>query len=226
MTPKHQRDSSGNENRCDDRDENANKFPAEEETVPLLRRPNLVLVFLCCVFTVGGFIVEVVIWETSYSLGSGDTFLMYPGKGPVPNWSWDRLKYYIYKEQHVFNEPPVHGPGFKDTAGKHLPKGVRIPDWKKYNVQETPELLEVQKRLAEKGLKNPWLRNDVWRYDPRLWGTYMDRSLFLFRYLKYGVAAFIVTESFAHLMGWRGDHGHHEEHHEDPYKLMYEMKKQ
>ena len=45
---------------------------------------------------------------------------------------------------------------------------IVIPDYKKYVVdQNTPELLKVQERLAAKGLKDPWLRNEVWRYDMR-----------------------------------------------------------
>ena len=36
-----------------------------------------------------------------------------------------------------------------------------IPDYKKYTIGEhTPELLEVQQKLAERGLKDPWLRYD------------------------------------------------------------------
>ena len=43
---------------------------------------------------------------------------------------------------------------------------IVIPDYKIYKVGEhTPELLEVQQKLAAKGLKDPWLRNEVWRYD-------------------------------------------------------------
>lgn len=32
------------------------------------------------------------------------------------------------------------------------------PDWKEYKVEGIKELESVQKRLAEKGLKDPWLR--------------------------------------------------------------------
>lgn len=149
--------------------------------------------------------------------------IMYPGKGPVPDWSWDRLKYYIYAEQVGFHEKPVHGPGFKDTAGKHLPQGARIPDWKKYNVDDHPELVEVRERLAARGLKNNWLRNEAWRYDRRLWGAPLDRSvgLFFLRYMKYGFAAFVITESIAHLLGWRS--GHHDHHHKKDYTMLYEV---
>ena len=142
------------------------------------------------------------------------------GEPPIPNWSWDRLKYYIYKSQPIYNEKPVHGPGIKDTTGKHLPDGMRIPDWRKYHVSTTPELTEVQRRLAAMGLKNPWLRNEVWRFDRKMWLTPMDRYLLPFRTLKYGVAAFIVTEILFNTVWKEDEHDHHKE---DKYKLLYEM---
>lgn len=39
----------------------------------------------------------------------------------------------------------------------HPPKIV-IPDWRIYKVEDIPELVRVQKILAVKGLKDPWLR--------------------------------------------------------------------
>ena len=43
-----------------------------------------------------------------------------------------------------------------------------IPDYKIYVVNEhTPELQALEKKLAERGLKDPWIRNEVWRYDMR-----------------------------------------------------------
>ena len=43
----------------------------------------------------------------------------------------------------------------------------KIPHWQspQYTVGEhTPELQEIEKRLAARGLKDPWLRNEAWRY--------------------------------------------------------------
>ena len=136
----------------------------------------------------------------------------------IPNWTWDKLKYYIYKDQPFVTEPPVHGPGFKDTKGKHLPHGFRIPDWRRYHVSSVQELSEVERKLRAEGLKNPWLRNEVWRFDRKLWWTPMDRYLFIFRTLKYGVAAFVVTEILSRTV-FKGD----EHHEEDKYRLVYEM---
>ena len=56
---------------------------------------------------------------------------------------------------------------FTSTLYGGHPKIV-IPDYKKYVVDEnTPELLKLQERLKAKGLKDPWIRNEVWRYDMR-----------------------------------------------------------
>lgn len=38
-----------------------------------------------------------------------------------------------------------------------------------------PALQEVQARLDAKGLKNPWLRNEVWRYDQRITPSTLNR---------------------------------------------------
>lgn len=138
----------------------------------------------------------------------------------IPSWSWDKLKYYIYADQEYYNEPPIckNVPGIKDTTGKILPEGVRIPDWKAQKVSDCEELSAVERRLKAIGLKNPWLRNEVYRYDRKKWGTAADQKLFIFRTLKYGFAAFIVTQILWNTV-WKED----EHHHEDKYKLLYEQ---
>jgi NADH dehydrogenase (ubiquinone) 1 beta subcomplex subunit 3 len=35
---------------------------------------------------------------------------------------------------------------------------IKIPDYKVYKVEAVPELMAVQRALANKGLKDPWLR--------------------------------------------------------------------
>ncbi|GAU88798.1 hypothetical protein RvY_01432 [Ramazzottius varieornatus] len=59
-------------------------------------------------------------------------------------------------------------------GGSHLPK---IPSYKIYRWERIPELVRVQERLAAHGLKDPWLRNEVWRYHPRFltpWGRFRN----------------------------------------------------
>ncbi len=44
-----------------------------------------------------------------------------------------------------------------------------------------PALQHLEQRLAAKGLKDPWIRNEVWRNDVRVFGTpgYRARALLL-----------------------------------------------
>jgi len=35
---------------------------------------------------------------------------------------------------------------------------IHVPDYKKYKVQDVPELASLQEKLAKQGLKDPWLR--------------------------------------------------------------------
>ncbi|KAF6025087.1 hypothetical protein EB796_016598 [Bugula neritina] len=46
-------------------------------------------------------------------------------------------------------------------GGSSVPK---IPDYRIYKVEDAPDLLKTQEKLAQHGLKDPWLRNEVWRY--------------------------------------------------------------
>lgn len=70
----------------------------------------------------------------------------------------------------------------------------KIPDYKIYKVADIPELLAVEKALAAQGLKDPWLRNEVWRYDRAQWGTPKQRlTTLVFRGFKYGFGAFVLT---------------------------------
>lgn len=96
-------------------------------------------------------------------------------------------------------------------------KPYEIPDWRKYKVEDCPQLLAVQKALAEKGLKDPWLRNEVWRFLPENFGTHGQRlRTFLFRGFKFGFAAFLVTiaaEKAWEKMHPSSGHGHGHGHH-------------
>lgn len=40
----------------------------------------------------------------------------------------------------------------------HHEPAIKIPDWRLMKVEECPPLLNVQKTLAARGLKDPWLR--------------------------------------------------------------------
>ncbi|XP_045505426.1 NADH dehydrogenase [ubiquinone] 1 beta subcomplex subunit 3 [Colias croceus] len=87
-----------------------------------------------------------------------------------------------------------------------------IPHYSQFQIKGIPELEEVEKELAKRGLKDPWIRNEAWRYHPGF-GTrwYKARKLF-FRGLPIGIGLTVATLAYDKLTG--GDqHGHgHAEH--------------
>lgn len=69
-----------------------------------------------------------------------------------------------------------------------------VPDYRIYKVSDVPKLQNIQNALASQGLKDPWLRNEVWRYNPKEFGTEAGNLRLIFgRGLKLGLGAFILT---------------------------------
>ncbi|XP_071448102.1 NADH dehydrogenase [ubiquinone] 1 beta subcomplex subunit 3 [Hetaerina americana] len=96
----------------------------------------------------------------------------------------------------------------------HGGKPYEIPDYRIYKVEDAPELLEIQEALKRRGLKDPWLRNEVWRYNVKEFGTQGSRvRSFLFRGFKWGFGAFVVTilaeKLIEKAMPSSHGHGHH-----------------
>ncbi|XP_071507202.1 NADH dehydrogenase [ubiquinone] 1 beta subcomplex subunit 3-like [Diadema setosum] len=85
--------------------------------------------------------------------------------------------------------------------------GIEIPDWRIYKVENVPELKAVQERLALRGLKDPWLRNEVWRYQP----CFKRLSFWqvLFRGFPIGAGLFVVAVGLEKMFSSKDDHGHH-----------------
>ncbi|KAL1770600.1 NADH dehydrogenase [ubiquinone] 1 beta subcomplex subunit 3 [Sigmodon hispidus] len=66
-----------------------------------------------------------------------------------------------------------------------------LPDYRQWKIEGTP-LETVQKKLAARGLRDPWARNEAWRY----MGGYAENVSFmkvLFKGFKWGFAAFVVA---------------------------------
>ncbi|XP_032524096.2 NADH dehydrogenase [ubiquinone] 1 beta subcomplex subunit 3 [Danaus plexippus] len=85
-----------------------------------------------------------------------------------------------------------------------------IPKYTEFNIKGIPQLEELEKALAQKGLKDPWIRNEAWRYHPGF-GTKLQRARKLFfRGLPLGLALTVATVAFDKLIGGEDhDHGHH-----------------
>ncbi|CAO2638855.1 NADH dehydrogenase [ubiquinone] 1 beta subcomplex subunit 3 [Lemmus lemmus] len=66
-----------------------------------------------------------------------------------------------------------------------------LPDHTQWKIEGTP-LETVQKNLAARGLRDPWARNEAWRY----MGGFAENISFmsvLFKGFKWGFAAFVVA---------------------------------
>jgi len=109
------------------------------------------------------------------------------------------------------------GGGHGHGHGHHGPP-YEIPDWRIYKVADIPRLVTIEKALAAKGLKDPWLRNEVWRYDPKEWGYEKQKMrTALFRGFGKGFVAFVVTiigtEIYKRQFPDEHGHGHGDGHH-------------
>jgi len=95
-----------------------------------------------------------------------------------------------------------------------------IPDAKIYKVENIPKLIALRERLAARGLKDPWIRNEVWRFRPDLTWQKCAKAT-IFRGIHYGLAIGIVltgleklweknrTPPGSHRANGEGGHGHH-----------------
>lgn len=98
--------------------------------------------------------------------------------------------------------------------GHHKPPYV-VPDASIYKLENAPELLRVQSLLEKEGLKDPWLRNEVWRYEKKHWGTFRSRAFTMFsRGWKVGIPLFLVTIAVEQVFGLNQGHGHGHAKHE------------
>ncbi|XP_068625135.1 NADH dehydrogenase [ubiquinone] 1 beta subcomplex subunit 3 [Battus philenor] len=83
-----------------------------------------------------------------------------------------------------------------------------IPDYKQFQVKGITQLEELQKALEKKGLKDPWIRNEAWRYHPGF-GTPGARAMkFFFRGFPLGLALTIATVAITKMAGGDDEHGH------------------
>ena len=116
-------------------------------------------------------------------------------------------------------------------GGGEMP--YKIPDWKTYQVgKHTPELEQVQRMLSSLGLKvswsliiisdrtliillqDPWIRNEVWRFDRRM-PDMADRPVLVRRLLTRGMlpgfCIAVVTAGIHYYL--ESKHSHADSHH-------------
>ncbi|XP_020667428.1 NADH dehydrogenase [ubiquinone] 1 beta subcomplex subunit 3 [Pogona vitticeps] len=87
---------------------------------------------------------------------------------------------------------------------------LQLPDYRQWKIEGTP-LQTVQDKLARRGLRDPWLRNEAWRY----MGDFAKPATLtsvIFRGFKWGFAAFVVALAVEYALDSRKqdkDEGHH-----------------
>jgi len=93
---------------------------------------------------------------------------------------------------------------------------IKVPDWRIYKVKDVPLLQQTQNALHAQGLHDPWLRNEVWRYNEKCFGTESYRTrMILFRGFKWGLLAAVLTVGAGKLYDSMNpsehddSHGHH-----------------
>lgn len=107
---------------------------------------------------------------------------------------------------------------FEKMGGHGHGSSMKIPSPDIYKVEDVPELKLVQEKLAKHGLKDPWLRNEVWRYTT-LPGSSHTLRVFksITRGMLVGFVAFIATLGIEKTLGISYDPKHdghdHDSHH-------------
>jgi len=96
-------------------------------------------------------------------------------------------------------------------GGDGIPK---VPDWRTCTVgPHTPELQKVERMLSSLNLKDPWLRNEAWRFDRRPGGAGFDRKptmkKFLSRGMLPGFGLACITAGVHYYLESQNSHGHH-----------------
>jgi len=88
---------------------------------------------------------------------------------------------------------------------------VKFPDWRSYKVEAIPELTAVQRALAADGLKDPWLRNNVWRYQNQLTTAKKFRYI-VFRGFWWGLGLAVLTAGAEKYWDSKQTHHGHDHH--------------
>ncbi|CAG9131321.1 hypothetical protein JYU34_014867 [Plutella xylostella] len=84
----------------------------------------------------------------------------------------------------------------------------RIPDASTFQVKGIPQLEALEEALAQKGLKDPWIRNEAWRYNPGFGSRWERSRLFFFRGLPLGLALTVIVVGAGKVLGGGDSHGH------------------
>ncbi|XP_048342406.1 NADH dehydrogenase [ubiquinone] 1 beta subcomplex subunit 3 [Sphaerodactylus townsendi] len=85
---------------------------------------------------------------------------------------------------------------------------MELPDYRQWKIEGTP-LQDVQDRLARRGLRDPWLRNEAWRYSGGFANPPTLKHV-ISRGFKWGFLAFVVSLGVEYaFFPPKKDEGHH-----------------
>ncbi|KFW93127.1 NADH dehydrogenase [ubiquinone] 1 beta subcomplex subunit 3, partial [Phalacrocorax carbo] len=85
---------------------------------------------------------------------------------------------------------------------------MELPDYRQWKIEGTP-LEKVQERLAKRGLRDPWARNEAWRYMGGFAKPVTLTEVFT-RGFKWGFAAFVIALGIEYtLFPPKKNGGHH-----------------
>ncbi|XP_069355611.1 NADH dehydrogenase [ubiquinone] 1 beta subcomplex subunit 3 isoform X1 [Maniola hyperantus] len=96
-----------------------------------------------------------------------------------------------------------------------------VPKYTDFQIKGIPQLEELEKALAQKGLKDPWIRfqsflaeNEAWRYHPGFGTKWLRARKLFFRGFGLGLVLTVATVAAERVAGGGGDHDHpHHPHH-------------
>jgi NADH dehydrogenase (ubiquinone) 1 beta subcomplex subunit 3 len=90
---------------------------------------------------------------------------------------------------------------------------IEVPDYKTFTIGNwAPELQETQRKLAARGLKDPWIRNEVWRFDRRDFDSPKQRWV---NALKRGLVPGLVLAVISTFISNYYENGRHHSHSSD-----------
>lgn len=105
-----------------------------------------------------------------------------------------------------------------DVVGHHHgPKPPPVPDYRIYKVEDVPRLVRLRDRLALHGLKDPWMRNEVWRYSEYTKvNSFGLLKILVTRGMKLGFVLAVATVGLEQGLNFvlkKDEHHHGEGHH-------------
>ncbi|XP_059055913.1 NADH dehydrogenase [ubiquinone] 1 beta subcomplex subunit 3 [Achroia grisella] len=86
----------------------------------------------------------------------------------------------------------------------------KVPPYSQFQIQGIPQLEELEQALAKKGLRDPWIRNEAWRYHPGFGTKWQRARKVFFRGFGIGLGLTVVAVGAEKLLSGGDKHGHDE----------------